>query len=171
MALIASLSFPPPSKPRQSLSDSHLPTKSQCFFNSQSRSSYSPLSSLHSSLSNFLDFRLRRRNNGGLVPVVACSTTPFMGRVGLHWRDGNMSLLSFCGGTESPERADSSQFWSALLPFVVALTAVAALSYPSTFTWFAHKQSLFSVALCFYDCYAKFCIFMQNWFYKISVLA
>ncbi|KAL1217992.1 putative sodium/metabolite cotransporter BASS3 [Cardamine amara subsp. amara] len=147
MALIAaSCSFPPPAKPKQSLSDSHLPTKSQCFFNCQSRSSYSSLSSLHSSsLSNFLDLRLRPKNGGGLVPVVACSTTPFMGKVGLHWRDGNMSLLSFCGGTESPERADSSQFWSALLPFVVALTAVAALSYPSSFTWVS--KELYAPAL------------------------
>lgn len=137
MTLIASLSIPtPPAIQRQSLSDFN---RLKCQF----RSSCSPLSSLHSSsLSNFLDFRLRRRNGGGLVPVVACSTTPFMGRVGLHWRDGNMSLLSFCGGTDVTERADSSQFWSALLPFVVALTAVAALSYPPSFTWFAHKLSL-----------------------------
>lgn len=88
------------------------------------------------------------------MPVVACSTTPFMGRVGLHWRDGNMSLLSFCGGTDVTERADSSQFWSALLPFVVALTAVAALCYPPSFTWFAHKLSL-------YLCNAKVYIFTK----------
>jgi BASS family bile acid:Na+ symporter len=30
---------------------------------------------------------------------------------------------------------DWSQILSALLPFVVAVTAVAALSQPSTFTW------------------------------------
>ncbi|OAP03915.1 hypothetical protein AXX17_AT3G27330 [Arabidopsis thaliana] len=156
MTLIASLSLPPPAIQRQSLSEFHnLPAKSQSF-NCQFRSSSSPLSSLHSSsLSNFLDFRLRRRNSG-LVPVVACSTTPFMGRVGLHWRDGNMSLLSFCGGTDVTEKADSSQFWSALLPFVVALTAVAALSYPPSFTWFAHKLSL-SISVM-----PKF-ISLQNW--------
>jgi hypothetical protein len=79
-----------------------------------------------------------------------------MGRVGLHWRDGNMSLLSFCGGTDVTEKADSSQFWSALLPFVVALTAVAALSYPPSFTWFAHKLSL-SISVM-----PKF-ISLQNW--------
>lgn len=30
---------------------------------------------------------------------------------------------------------DSSQLLSAMLPFVVAATAVAALAQPSTFTW------------------------------------
>ncbi|XP_010466952.1 PREDICTED: probable sodium/metabolite cotransporter BASS3, chloroplastic [Camelina sativa] len=136
MTLIASLSLSPPQAiQRQSLSDSN---RFKCQFRS---SSCSPLSSLHSSsLSNFLDFRLRRRQGGGLVPVVACSTTPFMGRVGSHWRDGNMSLLSFCGGTDVTGRADSSQFWSALLPFVVALTAVAALSYPPSFTWVSKEM-------------------------------
>ncbi|XP_010514113.1 PREDICTED: probable sodium/metabolite cotransporter BASS3, chloroplastic [Camelina sativa] len=137
MTLIASLSLSPlQAIQRQSLSDSN---RFKCQF--RSSSSCSPLSSLHSSsLSNFLDFRLRRRQGGGLVPVVACSTTPFMGRVGSHWRDGNMSLLSFCGGTDVTERADSSQFWSALLPFVVALTAVAALSYPPSFTWVSKEM-------------------------------
>ncbi|CAH8354944.1 unnamed protein product [Eruca vesicaria subsp. sativa] len=79
--------------------------------------------------------------------VVACSTT---GRVGLQWRDGNMSLLSFCGGNDSPHNSDSSsqsqsQVLSALLPFVVALTALAALSYPSTFTWVS--KELYAPAL------------------------
>jgi predicted Na+-dependent transporter len=56
-----------------------------------------------------------------------------------------MSLLSFCGGTDVTEKADSSQFWSALLPFVVALTAVAALSYPPSFTWVS--KDLYAPAL------------------------
>ncbi|ESQ37068.1 hypothetical protein EUTSA_v10002537mg [Eutrema salsugineum] len=142
MASIASFSFSPPAIPKQTLSDSHLPAKSRCF-NCQlrsSRSSFSPTDS-SSHLSKFLDFRLRRRSVG----EVACSTTPFMGRVGLQWRDGNMSLLSFRGGTDSPEKTDSSQVLSALLPFVVALTAVAALSYPSTFTWVS--KELYAPAL------------------------
>ncbi|CAH2052308.1 unnamed protein product [Thlaspi arvense] len=144
MASIASFSFSPPAIPKQTLSDSHLPAKSRCF-NCQLRSSRSSFSSIDSSsslLSNSLDFRLRRRRNSG---EVACSTTPFMGRVGLQWRDGNMSLLSFCGGNESMEKTDSSQVLSALLPFVVALTAVAALSYPSTFTWVS--KELYAPAL------------------------
>uniref|UniRef100_A0A803QAI5 RNase H type-1 domain-containing protein n=1 Tax=Cannabis sativa TaxID=3483 RepID=A0A803QAI5_CANSA len=38
--------------------------------------------------------------------------------------------------TEDSEKGnDSSQFLSALLPFVVAATAIAALAQPSTFTW------------------------------------
>ncbi|CAA7023711.1 unnamed protein product [Microthlaspi erraticum] len=145
MASIASFSFSPPATiSRKSLSDSNIPAKPRCF-SCQLRSSPSSFSSVDSSsLSNSsLDFRLPRRRRSG--SEVACSTTPFMGRVGLQWRDGNMSLLSFRGGTESPEKSDSSQFLSALLPFVVALTAVAALSYPSTFTWVS--KDLYAPAL------------------------
>lgn len=58
-----------------------------------------------------------------------------------------MSLLSFCGGNDdSPHNSDSSsQVLSALLPFVVALTALAALSHPSTFTWVS--KELYAPAL------------------------
>lgn len=91
----------------------------------------------HSSFSSIVSPSLISSSFQRRVGEVACSTTPFMGRVGLQWRDGNMSLLSFCGGNHSPYNSDSSsQVLSALLPFVVALTALAALSYPSTFTWF-----------------------------------
>ncbi|KFK39837.1 hypothetical protein AALP_AA3G294600 [Arabis alpina] len=142
MASVASLSFPPPAIPRQTLvPDFRLPAKSRCFECQLPTSRLPSLSSISidsCSLSNSLDFRVRRRSGGAL----ACSTTPFMGRVGLQWRDGNMSLLSFCGGTE---RADTSQVLSALLPFVVALTAVAALSYPPSFTWVS--KELYAPAL------------------------
>ncbi|XP_024047161.1 probable sodium/metabolite cotransporter BASS3, chloroplastic isoform X2 [Citrus clementina] len=75
--------------------------------------------------------------NGGLC-TLACSTSPFVGRVGLQRREGNVSLLSFginAGSVAVVARNDSSQVLSAMLPFVVALTAVAALAQPSTFTW------------------------------------
>ncbi|KAG2306993.1 hypothetical protein Bca4012_084054 [Brassica carinata] len=130
MASITSFSFSPPATPKRTLA-----AKSR-FFNCQLRSSHSSFSSIVTpSLSSF-----QRR-----AWEVTCSTTPFMGRVGLQWRDGNMSLLSFRGGNDSPDNSDSSQVLSALLPFVVALTAVAALSYPSTFTWVS--KELYAPAL------------------------
>ncbi|KAL7081802.1 hypothetical protein ACP275_14G061400 [Erythranthe tilingii] len=82
----------------------------------------------------------RNLKRGGASAAVACSTSsPFIGKVGLHKREGNFSLLSFGVGpkvdVEAEVNSDASQILSALLPFVVALTAVAALSKPSTFTW------------------------------------
>lgn len=70
----------------------------------------------------------------------ACSTAPFIGRVGLQWREGNSSLLSFGikvkpSGTTEGSKSDASQALSAMLPFVVAATAVAALAQPATFAW------------------------------------
>lgn len=82
-------------------------------------------------------------SNGGLS-VSMCSTTPFIefgGRVGLQRRLGNISLLSFGVDTGNQISGDdskggSSQNLSAMLPFVVVATAVAALSQPSSFTWY-----------------------------------
>lgn len=72
--------------------------------------------------------------------ILACSTSSaFIGKVGLQKREGNFSLLSFGvdpkGVLETEAKAGASQVLSAMLPFVVALTAVAALYQPSTFTW------------------------------------
>jgi BASS family bile acid:Na+ symporter len=48
--------------------------------------------------------------------------------------------------TEDSEKGnDSSQFLSAMLPFVVAATAIAALAQPSTFTWVS--KDLYAPAL------------------------
>lgn len=85
----------------------------------------------------------RRRTRWGWT---ACSTSlPRLGRVGWHRREGSASLLSFgagpgellagSGGHQSS--ADLSQALSALLPFVVAATAVSALVNPATFSWCA----------------------------------
>lgn len=85
----------------------------------------------------------RRRTRWGWT---ACSTSiPRLGRVGWHRREGSASLLSFgagpgellagSGGHQSS--ADLSQALSALLPFVVAATAVSALVNPATFSWYA----------------------------------
>ncbi|KAI3461805.1 hypothetical protein Pfo_018468 [Paulownia fortunei] len=87
---------------------------------------------------------------GASLFAVACSTSlPFIGKVGLHRREGNFSLLSFGVGpktaVEAEVKSDASQVLSALLPFVVALTAVAALSKPSTFTWVS--KELYAPAL------------------------
>lgn len=87
--------------------------------------------------------KLKGSNGAGTLCAFACSTTssPVIGgKVGWHRREGNFSLLSFgtCpddGVAEVQKQTDSSQVLSAMLPFVVALTAVAALAQPSTFTW------------------------------------
>ncbi|KAK7256181.1 hypothetical protein RIF29_29619 [Crotalaria pallida] len=89
---------------------------------------------------------------GGGVSSFACSASMFKGRVGfLHHGTGKFSLLSF-GVDESVVAAevvgserDWSQVLSALLPFVVVATAVAALSQPSTFTWVS--KELYAPAL------------------------
>ncbi|KAI8523337.1 hypothetical protein RHMOL_Rhmol13G0065500 [Rhododendron molle] len=93
---------------------------------------------------------LSGRSGGGSLWVLACSTSvPFIGKVGLQRREGNSSLLSF--GTnpshvsQEGAKSDSSQILSAMLPFVVALTAVAALAQPSTFTWVS--KELYAPAL------------------------
>ncbi|KAL9243098.1 hypothetical protein vseg_017026 [Gypsophila vaccaria] len=85
-----------------------------------------------------------------------CSTMmPFVGfggRVGLQRREGNVNLLSFGASQVSGDVGSSvgggggvSQVLSALLPFVVVATAVAALSQPSTFTWVS--KELYAPAL------------------------
>lgn len=79
-------------------------------------------------------------NGGRSSTILACSTSyPFLGKVGLHRREGNFTLLSFGsntdGGSEVALKSDVSQVLSGLLPFVVALTAVAALVQPLSFTW------------------------------------
>lgn len=73
---------------------------------------------------------------GGALFTFACSTSSFIGRVGMQRREGNFSLLNFgYGHNAEVAKTDSSQLLSAMLPFVVAATAVAALVQPSTFTW------------------------------------
>ncbi|KAK4440963.1 putative sodium/metabolite cotransporter BASS3, chloroplastic [Sesamum alatum] len=94
--------------------------------------------------------RIAKNSKGGSLLALACSTSsPFIGKVGLHKREGNFSLLSFGLdpkiSVEAEVKSDASQVLSALLPFVVALTAVAALSKPSTFTWVS--KELYAPAL------------------------
>ncbi|KAL5211251.1 hypothetical protein ABZP36_022098 [Zizania latifolia] len=73
------------------------------------------------------------------APTTFCSA-PSLGRVGWPRREGSAWLLSFRADPASPSSAaaaagDPSQALSALLPLVVAATAVAALGNPATFTW------------------------------------
>ncbi|KAF2292521.1 hypothetical protein GH714_025135 [Hevea brasiliensis] len=87
----------------------------------------------------------RACNNGGLL-TFACSTSPFIGRVGLQRREGNVSLLYFGINPDAEvSKTDASQVLSAMLPFVVAATAIAALAQPSTFTWVS--KELYAPAL------------------------
>ncbi|XP_076887361.1 putative sodium/metabolite cotransporter BASS3, chloroplastic [Bidens hawaiensis] len=87
------------------------------------------------------------RSSGG---AFACSTSyPFIGKVGLHRREGNFNILSYGANPNSGSvvavKADVAQVLSAALPFVVALTAVAALTQPLTFTWVS--KELYAPAL------------------------
>ncbi|VFR02002.1 unnamed protein product [Cuscuta campestris] len=86
----------------------------------------------------------------GSIPVACSTSSPLFGKVGLHRREGNLSLLLFGNhcrtvAVEVENKEDTSQVLSALLPFVVALTAVAALSQPSTFSWVS--KELYAPAL------------------------
>ncbi|XP_068665504.1 probable sodium/metabolite cotransporter BASS3, chloroplastic [Aristolochia californica] len=57
-----------------------------------------------------------------------------IGKVGAQRREGNISFLGF-GANSGAQKMDPSQILSAMLPFIVAATAVAALVNPATFTW------------------------------------
>ncbi|XP_042512432.1 probable sodium/metabolite cotransporter BASS3, chloroplastic [Macadamia integrifolia] len=95
-----------------------------------------------------LGLKHRKRFNGGSSSAFACSTSPLIGRVGAQRRDGNVSLLSFGINPVSISKqvkSDPSQLLSAMLPFVVAVTAVAALSQPATFSWVS--KDLYAPAL------------------------
>ncbi|MBA0758377.1 hypothetical protein Gotri_021382 [Gossypium trilobum] len=85
---------------------------------------------------------ITKSTRGGLF-VVACSTTPYVRRVGSR----RLSFGSNAGGgaTQVSKKVDLSQVLSAMLPFVVAITAVAALVQPSTFTWVS--KDLYAPAL------------------------
>ncbi|KAI0523082.1 hypothetical protein KFK09_005472 [Dendrobium nobile] len=91
-----------------------------------------------------LSLRIRRQRCGGgctCMPVMACSTSlPFEGRAGWYRRKGSGTLFSVGLNTgksgAGKDRAEAiSQALSAMLPYVVAATAVASLVNPSTFSW------------------------------------
>ncbi|MQM00556.1 hypothetical protein Taro_033292 [Colocasia esculenta] len=96
--------------------------------------------------------QVRRRKKGEW----ACSTFPsfpHVGRVGWQRREGRASLLSFGGwedggagkvdvSSSSTSSSSSSGSLSAMLPYVVAATAVAALAQPATFSWCVHESSV-----------------------------
>lgn len=146
MLTIPLLSFPPPLEPQFSRTSKPILLHSGNFIPN-------PNSSFSLKKSFGLYPKLKGTNGIGSLCAFACSTTssPFIGgKVGWHRREGNFSLLSYgtCpddGVAEVQKQTDSSQVLSAMLPFVVALTAVAALSQPSTFTWVS--QELYAPAL------------------------
>lgn len=67
----------------------------------------------------------------------------------MHRREGNFTILSFGtnpnSASEVAVKSEVSQILSGLLPFVVALTAVAALVQPLSFTWVS--KELYAPAL------------------------
>ncbi|KAI5055621.1 hypothetical protein GOP47_0029142 [Adiantum capillus-veneris] len=71
---------------------------------------------------------------------ISCKATPRgrVGTVGSHDKQGNVSLASFGlkpRRLSGSNNGDFAKALSALLPYVVVATAVAALVQPSTFTW------------------------------------
>ncbi|KAK9281254.1 hypothetical protein L1049_004150 [Liquidambar formosana] len=145
MASIQFLSLSPPIKSRHTtLSLSTLTPNSHSLSLLAKPNSYSSSSSFSSCSYS----KHSRSFHGGSLSAFACSTTPFIGRVGWQRREGNVSLLSFGTnprGVSEVANTDASQVLSAMLPFVVAATAVAALAQPSTFTWVS--KELYAPAL------------------------
>ncbi|CAM0945820.1 unnamed protein product [Alopecurus aequalis] len=92
---------------------------------------------------------LWRQPRRAAAPTTFCSA-PSFGRVGWPRREGSAWLLSFRAETDASSSAeegdgDSTQAVSALLPFVVVATAVAALGNPATFSWVS--KELYAPAL------------------------
>ncbi|GMI73967.1 hypothetical protein like AT3G25410 [Hibiscus trionum] len=69
------------------------------------------------------------KSNGGRLSVFACSTSPYVRRV----ESERLPIGTKTDGGAT--KGDLSQALSAMLPFVVAGTAIASLVQPSTFTW------------------------------------
>ncbi|KAL3531039.1 hypothetical protein ACH5RR_010361 [Cinchona calisaya] len=149
MSIIPSLPFTPP------LISRHPTTPKSVIFLCNNSSSTLKSLTFYLTLtkrSHLYPFLKKGCKGSGSLSAVACSTTssPFIGKVGWHKREGNFSLLSFGVNLdesvmEAEKKSDSSQALSAMLPFVVALTAIAALSQPSTFTWVS--KELYAPAL------------------------
>nr|KJB22667.1 hypothetical protein B456_004G060000 [Gossypium raimondii] len=70
-----------------------------------------------------------RKGNGLRLLVFVCSTTPYVRGIGSQ----RVSIGNKRDGGAT--KGDLSRALSAMLPFVVAATAVASLVQPSTFTW------------------------------------
>ncbi|BAT84224.1 hypothetical protein VIGAN_04153600 [Vigna angularis var. angularis] len=94
----------------------------------------------------------RTVQRGGAASSFGCSTSQFRHRIEFRFlrrQPGKFPLLSL--GTDEGNavgegrKRDLSQLLSALLPVVVAATAVAALAQPSTFTWVS--KELYAPAL------------------------
>ncbi|MFS7964419.1 putative Bile acid:sodium symporter/arsenical resistance protein Acr3 [Helianthus anomalus] len=90
-------------------------------------------------------------SSDGCSAAFACSTSEnLIGKVGWCRREGKVNnILSYVTNPDSGSvvvvNGDASQILSAALPFVVALTAVAALTQPLTFTWVS--KELYAPAL------------------------
>ncbi|XP_058750818.1 probable sodium/metabolite cotransporter BASS3, chloroplastic [Vicia villosa] len=111
------------------------------------------------SRSSFSVQTVSSNSRGGAMSVFACSTSNFHRRDGFSDKQRKSPFLKYGvdenvdesvvvgggdAGGDAGER-DWSKILSALLPFVVAVTAVAALSQPSTFTWVS--KELYAPAL------------------------
>ncbi|CAM8933509.1 unnamed protein product [Rhodiola kirilowii] len=150
MSSLQFVTLPPRFNPLEKPSPHPLPNPNAIFHSVKQRelSLTSPIR--NQSKSGYGCARTRMSGRGGALSACACSTVPFKGRVGRQRRDGNVSLLSFdvnpSGGDDGVGNSDdASQVLSAMLPFVVAATAVAALAQPSTFTWVS--KDLYAPAL------------------------
>ncbi|XVF21281.1 hypothetical protein REPUB_Repub12eG0076800 [Reevesia pubescens] len=124
------------SKPKQLLISDKAAASFLCFCNSNNSLKFSGRKGC---------FNVTKSNVGGLF-VFACSTSPYVRRVGSQRLSFDNNNTGGGGATQvATKGGDLSQVLSAMLPFVVAITAVAALVQPSTFTWVS--KELYAPAL------------------------
>ncbi|CAN1141054.1 Probable sodium/metabolite cotransporter BASS3, chloroplastic [Linum perenne] len=109
-------------------------------------SNYVPSPTLSSPVFSLIS-KIQKKKGSLFMAAYSSSASHFFGRVGSQRREGNSCLLYFGDNypNEEASNTDSSQVLSAMLPFVVAATAVAALAQPSTFTWVS--KDLYAPAL------------------------
>ncbi|GBG85380.1 hypothetical protein CBR_g40023 [Chara braunii] len=67
---------------------------------------------------------------------------PYEGRVGTFMKEGNVAMAAWGLKSRSfrqPPNTDRAKALSALLPYVVVATAVSALVYPPSYSWFSKQ--------------------------------
>ncbi|KAK9082699.1 hypothetical protein Scep_029170 [Stephania cephalantha] len=106
---------------------------------------------------SILGLERKYKRSCGLNGVYACSTSsPYFGRFRGQSKEGSFSSFGVSPGSRvssvqkqksggSSDGGDASKNLSAMLPFIVAATAVAALVNPATFSWVS--QELYAPAL------------------------
>lgn len=102
--------------------------------------SFSRLSSMNSQNSElqFFTTSIPQKKLRNAVLRAVAQQKGRVGRVGKFRREGNVSLTSFgikIKKNRNGQEIDVTKSLSKMLPFVVAMTAVAALTKPASFAW------------------------------------